>query len=132
MADAFDAIGDLNSVIDPLVSAENLGDSLFDSLPSIDSCLTELIVSLALAQDQGLSESKTKKAIIEALVSPIEELRSSLKELFVPDSAALSDAANGSESMISAYSKQVFEALNLFCENCSLMSSVLGRRWVAC
>jgi hypothetical protein len=111
MADAFDAIGDLNSVIDPLVSAENLGDSLFDSLPSIDSCLTELIVSLALAQDQGLSESKTKKAIIEALVSPIEELRSSLKELFVPDSAALSDAANGSESMISAYSKQVFEAM---------------------
>lgn len=93
MADALDTIGDasdflgsLNAVLNPLVSSPGLPQALAQGLlPGLDTCLTQLVAGLALAQSSGLGESGSKQYILDALVNPVRDV---LTELFVPDAAA--------------------------------------------
>lgn len=107
--DAFSSISDLNAVTNPIINTR----ALDDVLPALDTCLAELIFSLASARTSGLRDSETKKFINDALVTPFNEAARSLSQLFIPDQESLEQAAEvgGTGQMVTEYTSQVVEAI---------------------
>lgn len=107
--DAFDSIGDLNAVLKPLVETQNLGGLVDQLLPAIDTCISELALSLVTAQKVVTDDSQTQKFIVDALISPFNSLGNALATLLVPNPEEFTDNANFA-SYVTTYAKQVLES----------------------
>jgi len=108
-SDEFDSIGDLNAALNPLVETESLSGTLQDVLPAVDTCITELAVSLASAQKLVSEDSQTKEFILNALSTPFNELGNALSTLLVPDASEF-ESAEGFADYVKIFSEQMVES----------------------
>lgn len=107
--DGLDTLGDVNAFLEPLVTGDPT--ELFGTaLPQLDSCLTRLALSLARAQKAAGKNSQDKGAVLDALATPFNEIKSALNDLFNVGDVDLDDDATLSDA-IKAYTSSFTEAL---------------------
>jgi hypothetical protein len=101
--DGLDSIGDVNAVMESLVSQPPMKVQL----GSLEQCIAELALTLAKVSNIPAKDRQRKTALSEALKAPIDQIGGALKDLFVPGDDELPEDTG---EAIQAYASQVSEA----------------------
>lgn len=97
---ATETLAGLNAWTEPFVDNPTFDGNagLAGLLPSLDSCLMDLVRGLALAKSTGLSDSETEQFVLDALVTPLNEAAQALQQIFVPPTGS-------TDGSVSAYAQ---------------------------
>lgn len=116
-----------NALAEPLIHAIDYNEFVFGDLleTDIDTCVQDLITSLAQVRSFSLYESSAAKATLQLLVKPVLDASSALAQITIPDPAELADLDNAGD-FVKTYLKQVGQSLtNPFLAMIQMQESIL-------
>lgn len=116
-----------NALAEPLVHAIDYDQFVLGDLLNvdIDTCLQNLVTSIAQVRSFSLLESSTAKATLQLLTKPILDASSALARVLIPDPEELANLGEN-ESYVTTYLKQVGQSLaNPFLAMVQMQESIL-------